>query len=81
MPKRLFIGGPWDGRVENLPEHVWNWSVQLPHGEGDTISQSTIVYHAVRFGPESCRTMVMTCGDPTQEQIFCALLKAAGVDR
>lgn len=79
--KRLLVGGPLDGEVEDVPGVASVYVVPTLERAGGTVSQDYATYRSVSFGFDMCRTVVFVYGNQSAEQIFCALLKAAGVDQ
>lgn len=73
MPKRLFIGGPWDGRVEDVPADLTGWKVAIAGG-------GIAVYLPTRFAAGESVVTLFVNGPPTTERIFHALLAAAGLE-
>lgn len=73
MPRRLFIGGPWDGRVEDVPADLPGWKVPIVGG-------GVAVYLPTTFGAGGYVVTLFVNGAPTTERLFRALLKAAGLE-
>lgn len=73
MPKRLFIGGPWGGMVEDLPDGETAWRVDDPDG-------GVWIYLATRFAAGESVVTLFVNGLPSTERIFHALLAAAGLE-
>lgn len=72
--KRLFIGGPVNGRIITLPDgRIPSWKVAVPGG-------GVFVYNAQRFAVGTSAVTVYAFGAVTSEMVFQALLAAAGLE-
>lgn len=73
MPRRLFIGGPADGEIWDIPSGDAAWRVPTADG-------GISIYLATRFAAGESVVTLFVNGPPTTERIFHALLAAAGLE-